>query len=296
MNGKWRTGRVAFIAAVAVLLLSAGAAAVFAAAKTPWIRRALFSRISILAGVVMLFCAVALVGLCGVMWMAGRRRRRPSPQSGVAILEFALVLPFALMLVMIMTQCMFLMTGNMSVHYAAYCGARSAVVAVPMNIFPQEPPNEVYPGDASPKMRMIEDAAVWAVLPVSSSSEELPDGDSAVLQQGLQQLFSRYNKTTPKWARDYLGKKLYYARQYTDVTLAPPAGGGNKYAKDEDLKVTVRHTLYLSVPYADRVFAVLSGGKQLDFGAGDYGIDIVAHCRMPNEGPQDYVDVETWDE
>ncbi len=284
------------ITLIAVGLPAVATMTTLTAARTPWLGRALLSKVSIVTGVVMLFCLVLLAGLCGVIRLASRRRPGPGAQSGVAILELAMVLPFALMLVLVMTQCMFLMTGNLSVHYAAYCAARSAVVAVPMNIFPQEPPNEVLHGSDSPKMRMITDAAVWAVMPVSSSSDKLPGGEDAVLSQGLEQLFNRYDKPTPKWARTHMGKKLAYAQDYTRVTLAPPQDGRAKYSKNEDLKVTVRHTLYMSVPYANRIFAVIGGGEELKFGAGEYGVEIVARCRLPNEGAQDYVDVETWDE
>jgi hypothetical protein len=56
--------------------------------------------------------------------------------------------------------------------------------------------------------------------------------------------------------------------------------------------VAVRHTFYLAVPYAARIFAMFPGGVKLDFGDGEYGTVIPASCVLPNEGVQDYVDIE----
>jgi hypothetical protein len=60
--------------------------------------------------------------------------------------------------------------------------------------------------------------------------------------------------------------------------------------------VKVEHTLYMSVPYANWLFSKLDDdGVELRFGEGEYGMIIRATCYMPNEGQQDYVDVEVFD-
>ena len=83
--------------------------------------------------------AVALLAtICGILVHVGRLVRRArtagarSGQDGVAMIEFALVLPVALILVLFMAQSALLMVGHLCVHYSAYCAARAAIVYVPL--------------------------------------------------------------------------------------------------------------------------------------------------------------------
>ena len=104
-------------------------------------------------------------------------------QDGAAIVEFVMVLPILLMIVLVMVQSSLLMAGNLCVHYSAYCAARGAIVYVPFDSPPTEPPNAVLGSSIDSYKRMrIKQAAVWALaqfhepeaLPALMSEAERP--------------------------------------------------------------------------------------------------------------------------
>ena len=294
--GHRRLSRPAAWAVVAAVAAAAGVAvwALVAQAATsrPWLGPALYDRVFLACAGAAAGCAAALAVLGAALWGVGRaQRRRMDGQQGAAIIEFALALPFALMLTLIMVQSSLLMAGNLCVHYAAFCAARSAAVTVPRPVAPDEGRNVVVEPAASAKLARIRQAAVWAVMPVSAGGANVPEADVETLLAGLEDFFAGYDEPAPLWLRRYVARKMHYADTYTDVELAAPAGRG-AYGPHEDLHVTVRHVLYLPVPYARRIFAALGDGVELPFGAGEWGLAVTAGCRMPNEGAQDYVDVE----
>ena len=122
---------------IAVVPLVAGWAFVVSARGAPyddgWLLRALTSPLAIRCGLVLWASAVLLVVLGSVMWRAGAagRARPQRGQDGAVILEFAMCLPFMLMLVLLLVQSSMLMGGNICVHNAAYLAARSAIVQIP---------------------------------------------------------------------------------------------------------------------------------------------------------------------
>jgi hypothetical protein len=256
-------------------------------------------------------CLALVVVIGAAMWragLAGRLQRRTSARDGndgTAMLEFAMVLPIALFIVLVMMQSTLLMAGNLCVHYAAYCAARTAIVTIPDG--PRQPDGNMPPVPEGPNMldayecsagsggsekaNRIWRAAVWAVVPVSSSSPDVPEANAASLTSGLRRFFSNYNMTTPWWTESLLARKLQYAEDHTAIEISRPAAG-DRYGPGEDVTVRVEHAYYLSVPYAARLFAQFEGGQRLDFGAGEYGLVIRALCTLTNEGVQDYVDQE----
>lgn len=261
-----------------------------------WVGRAVRSRLFITCGIVALVCLVAVMMTVWMLLLAGaRQRRRRGTQEAAAIIEFALALPILLMLVLIMVQSSLLMGGNLAVHYAAFCAARSAVVSVPADLGPFEPPNVVAGPNASGKHRRMKLAAVWAVMPVSCSNRAAPPGQVPTLTEGLSRFFRLYGLRPPGWLGDYLGRKMRYAEDYTFLELAPPDSGG-EYREDEDLHVSVTHTFYMSVPYANRLFTLLDrdDGVTLGFAQGEYGMIIRAGCTLTNEGVRDFVDTESF--
>jgi len=284
------------------LLAAAGAWMAMSAGRTwdrSWLVSAVTARGFLIHAAIVLAGAAAVVVLLVALAKAARRRaRRPAGESGVAILEFALVLPWVLFLVLMMAQSALLMVGHMSVSYAAFCAARSAVVYVPANREAEsnEPPNELDDDpDYSTKMAAIKEAAVWALLPVSSGHRALPSGDYGTVADGLEGLFAQYQMDAPRWMIDLVGRKIGYARDYTTITLEPPENG-LEYDQAEDLHVLVQHTFYLSIPYASAVYARLApAGVELSFGTQDYhqwGMEISASCRLTNEGVRDTVEMD----
>ena len=262
-----------------------------------WLLAALTSRLSICCGLVLAASALALAAMLAVLWSAGaaQRARRTRSQDGAAILEFALALPIALMLVLIMIQASLLMGGNLCVHYSAYCATRSAIVQIPRYAGPDEPTNVMDSPEWSGKYLKIRSAAIWALLPISRGSIDLAEADDSGLIDGLRDLFGSYGSQPPAWVDERLARKLTYAERYTEMEVAPPAEPrslGDPYGEDEDIRVQVRHTFYLSVPYAGRIFAALDGDDGVELGDGEYGTVISASCRLTNEGVHDTIEEE----
>ncbi len=244
-------------------------------------------------------CA-AMAWLVGALWRLGAAHRRATrdAQGGTAIIEFALVLPILLTISLVMLQSSLLVGGNLCVGYASFCAARSAIVQAPADYgdVSGEGPNVMREGIASLKRDRIHRAAVWAVMPVSYGGERFSEDPPVDLAERLTRISVDTGSPVPGWLDDRLGRKWSYAREFTTVDVSPPAEPP-AYGEHEDLVVTVEHVYYLSVPYANRLLARLdSDGTQIDAGDGGWGMRIRATCRLPNEGPQDYVDVETFDE
>jgi len=300
--GRWRLG-VAFCAA-----LAAGAALVCWPLVVPvgprshWLLQAAASRMFITCAAVLVVCAALFVAVASMLWRAGRPHRTAQRgQQGVAIIEFALALPFLLLLGLLMTQASLLMVGNVSVHYAAFCATRAAIVVIPQDYGGAEPQNYILDSqDATSKKYRVKLSAVTALLPVSCDSEEVmaagEGGDAYV--QGVTRFLSLHSVAQPGWADERLSRKMAYAAGQTEVTVNPPQPRNDDkngfFQENEDVRVTVRHTFYLSVPTAARIFGLLPGGVQLGFGQNEYGMDIIASYTLPNEGVQDYVDIETF--
>ena len=265
-----------------------------------WLSSALTDRAFLTYALVALISCAGVVWLGGMMWRAGaaHRGRKREGQEGAIALEFTMVLPIGLMLALVMAQSSLLMVGNICVNYASYCAARAAIVAVPedLDLTSGEPPNYVVLDDpqSSMKLRRIHTAAVWAVLPVSCGNLEIGEAEASELKSGLSAFLSQHDGETPGWVDNALGRKLQYARDYTVVTLLPPYKDRDYYQPNEDLKVRVTHTFYMSVPYASRLFAALSGddGVALDIGPGEYGMKMHTRCRLVNEGIPDWIPPE----
>ena len=310
-------GVVMLLIALAMILVGTGPKAIEGLSSGHWMAAALTSRLSIACIIIVCVCAVLLAATFGMLWRAGARgrsRRRESGQQGNAAIEFALALPFAMMLVLVMAQSSLLMGGNLCVHYGAYCAVRSAIVQVPSVGDASEPPNVVSDPAFSGKMARIKQAAVWAVMPVSCGDSEISPSQSVgvtELQSALATFFSQYGQQPPSWIADRLTRKFTYADEYTTVDMDGPIhppkyrpyGRADRLQyqlqqadfSPEDLTVRVHHTLYLSVPYAAAIFAKASAaGVPLDFGHNEYGMKIDVASTLTNEGAQDYVDVESF--
>jgi hypothetical protein len=237
-------------------------------------------------------CVMALAVLAGVLVRAGAPpRRRLGAQDGTAIIEFALVLPIALMIALMMLQSSLLMGGYLCVNYASFAAARAASVQVPRDLEDEEANvvADLSDPELSEKMWHIHMAAVWATMPAADGAF---DGDSpygAVLQEGLADFLSRHGRSA-NWTSTLIGKKLAYAQQNTWVSLQPPING-DSFGEHEDLHVTVKHNLYLSIPYANWILAKLDSAG-VDFGEGRYAVTVEIPCTLTNEGKQDYIDVE----
>ncbi len=280
------------ICALGMVLLGGG----YVVLRGPVVRGMFSGKIFWMCATVLIVGAAVLAVLGTVLWQAGaagRRQRRHNGEQGAAILEFAMVLPIALMMVLMMVQASLLWGGNLCVQYASYTAARSAIVTIPLSLSVTEPSN-VVEGDVytSAKIRRIHQAAAWTIMPVACSDKQAPEGDVGDFQQGIKQFFAGYGQNAPGWVNNELGRRYQYALDQTEVELAPPADG-NGYARNEDVRVTVRHTFYLAVPYASYIFAHMDkDGVTLPFGVKEYGTKMEAACSLTNEGETDFIDIE----
>jgi len=298
-----RSHRGGWIKGLAAALVAAGAvAAAYAAVwlagpPAAWLFRAITSPLFVYCGALLAACGVLFAVLAGVLWQAGRPYRgRRRAEEGNVLIEFALVLPFLLLLSLLMAQTSLVMVGNVCVHYSAFCAARAAIVTVPKDYGAGEPRNLLRDfSDETSKLHKMRMAAAWALSGVSCGSEEITASQDA-LADGIGRFFSVQGIEPPAWADQGLARRFTYAMDHTEVTVAPPEvdedDDDEYFDEHEDLHVTVRHTLYLAVPTAAKLFAMFPGGVELDFGDGEYGTVVTASCTLPNEGVQDYVDIE----
>lgn len=229
-------------------------------------------------------CVVLLAGL--VAWLLRHGiRRRLAPEAGTAIIEFALLLPIVLFIGLVLIQSSLLMGGFVSVNYASYAAARSAIVMVPANTL-AEPRNIVSdtigPG-GSAKVDRVWQAALWPLLPTGDGGYHATGSGSSTLTDGLDTMLGAYGRQLPAWASDRLSRKLAYVRDHTQVELAPPLQG-DVYGDNEDLRVEVRHDLFLSIPYAAMFFAEIDSSRGVSMGSGKYAVTVTVNCRLPNEG------------
>jgi len=270
-----------------------------------WLAQAATSRLFLSCAALLVVCAAGLAVIAAVLWRVGRPYRTAGRgEQGVAILEFAMAFPFLLWLSLLMAQASLVMVGNVCVHYAAFCATRTAIVVIPQDYGQAEPRNLILAGDdMTAKKYRVKLSAVTALAPVSCDSDEImpagADGDAYV--NGVTRFLSLQDLDKPTWADERLSRKLAYAADHTEVTIDPPRPREAGDVKDgyfqdnEDVRVTVRHTFYLSVPTAAKFFRyVVPGGVDLEFGDGEYGTVMTASYAMPNEGVQDYVDIETF--
>jgi hypothetical protein len=284
---------VPMIVVIAVALFWSGGAS----SASEWLPRALASSGVVKYAAITMALTATLFVVCYVIVRIGARARtRDRSQDGGAIVEFAMVLPIAVGLVLLLAQSSFLMVGHLCVQYSAYCAARAAIVAIPDDLaqYGGEAQNYVDPDpNNSIKQGRILRAAVWAVMPVSCGIAEQSEASKPELVNGIGDFFTSYGEPTPRWVETKLQRKWQYAMDHTFVELAPPIAG-DVYGEAEDIQVSVAHTFYLSVPIARTIFAALDDGVELDIGNGEYGLRMQATCTLTNEGVQDYVDEETF--
>ena len=226
-----------------------------------------------------------------------RLRRALRAESGVATVEFCMVLPILMFLILLLVQSTLLMVGNQYVHYAAFAATRSAIVYIPQDYsLNGEPCNEIIPEEGFPKFDAIRASAYLAVAPVcgrlEDSSEELRAEQYA---DGLRDYFTHYGRDVPRWVDTLAADRLRYAAENTEVTILltdvvddsvefdDTALLTHTFGPREPITVLVEHKLNLSVPYVRALFA----DGDLD-GGGRYAL-VTAQYTLTNEGVNPYL-------
>ncbi len=216
------------------------------------------------------------------------------PESGTATIEFCMVLPIVLFLVLILLQSTLLMVGNQYVHYSAFAATRSAIVYISQDYsdLGEEGRNAIMPVKGRTKFDAIRSAAYLAVAPVCGKrTDSNEDVDPEAYLAGLESYFSDYGQDTPRWVETLAAERLHYAADNTDVYIVEVddndgavefydiGSEGHVFGPRDPITVRVEHRFNLSVPYVGALFA---DGEHTD-GRGRYAL-VTAHYTLTNEG------------
>lgn len=191
------------------------------------------------------------------------------------------------------------------------------------NVVADDPTSPIDPSTKSAKLLHVRQAAVLTLTPVSAGKPGAGGAGNALVDSqtviaGIERYYNQSGQRTPGWVNNMLRAKLQYASEFTEVWLDAPQGPpaatseipvyvfdlqrvftknndgqlylsgqpGRVFGKSEDIRVHVRHRLYLSVPYACRLF-----GEALPNGV-DYAASVQAAYSLTNQGTVDQMDEE----
>ncbi|MEM1445724.1 MAG: TadE family protein [Planctomycetota bacterium] len=266
--------------------------------------------------------AMALLGLGIALllwrWWVGVARavrrpvlRRVTGDEGTATIEFALVFPVLLVMILALIQTTFAFTGVLFVNYAAFAAARTAIVEVPRDLGAPEGVNEVV-GVNSQKRENIRSAAAFALMPVSGPGNGAGLGSGDTVGDAVDAIYTAEGLDAPRWSQSLVDRRLAYALEHTDVELralgeVPPqpdvffeqsigiagtefgyvvspnatSGARFRYGPRDPIQVVVRHRFHLSVPFVGRLFG--NGTHSVDGAATPYRV-IESDFMLTNEG------------
>jgi len=232
-----------------------------------------------------------LVVLTTVAWRLtlalARARVKPSRDragdSGTAVIEFAMLFPILMMVMLIIVQLSLLMQGNLIVNYATYAAVRSAVVQIPQDVdMFGEARNELDDDPDAPKMSRIRRAAVLALTPVSG---HLPSsGDSRDIQRDLRSVYAGMGQDARAGLNVAFSEKFAYADERTRIMDVGRRQDDGTFDPHQEVRVVLQHDLELGVPFARAIFA--DGTFQDSVGRTHYYTTVEAHYRLTNEGPR----------
>lgn len=229
----------------------------------------------------------ALILMAGVLlrffWLLTAGRPRPHArrlgEEAATALEFTLVFPLFLMIILIIWQLLLLVNATQVVSYAAFSATRSAIVVVPMSVA-GEGRNRLLGPEGSEKMRLIRRTAIVACTPISPPIGEWVRG-VGILTGGLSVLGNLGGLAGAAGLNGpRVAKKAVYANQFTEVEVSGPTRDG-AFMEDAPLTVTVTHKFFLNVPYANRLF------RDSVFGFGASQRTLTAQYTLANEGAEE---------
>lgn len=184
-------------------------------------------------------------------------------EAAATTMEFTLVFPIFMIIVLIMLQLLLLFNAAQVVSYAAFSAARSAIVVIPMQQG-SEGPNQLSAEETSDSKRtIIRQAAAAACISISpaytdwlksagvfgvvgSFSGSLYGIGEGFVWAGLAQSVG-----LPNPAR--LAQKAMYSGEFTTVELRGDTQG--RFSENAPVTVTVRHKFFLNVPFVGVIFS-----------------------------------------
>ena len=265
---------------------------------------ALLSRQAVACAVIALLCAVMLPLLMRAAWRMGRQRKVDRPTlirnaDGTATLEFVLILPIILFLVLTLAQTTLLMGANVFTHYAAFAATRSAIVYIPSDQGYPEIPNTIVLDDESPKYSAIRRAAIFALVPVAGRLRVRDTVDADSFTTAMSQYYSLYGRQPPAWIDNQLGDRLRYADANTRIAMVETilrddrivpremAEGSLIVVRPRDpITIRVEHQQNLAVPYIGMIFA---DGRLDEARGGNRYSTVAAQYTLTNEGIVDWI-------
>lgn len=265
---------------------------------------ALLSRRALVFVVIALLCVVAIPALMRAMWRLGRAReaRRTTlirNADGTATLEFVLILPILLFLVLTLAQTTLLMGANVFIHYAAFAATRSAIVYIPSDQNYLEPPNAIMLDDESPKYTAIRRAAVFSLVPIAGRLRTRDVVDADAFTTAVSQYYTLYGRQVPSWVDQLLADRLRYADANTRVALIEIRSQGDQIVTYEmaagslatvgprdPITVRVVHQQNLAMPYIGMIF---EDGRLDDAHGGNRYSTVAAQYTLTNEGIVDWL-------
>jgi hypothetical protein len=207
------------------------------------------------------FAAAALLGMLWRMtqpqtWAWGQ----PLGEEAASAIEFTLVFPIFLALVLVIWQLLLLVQAAQVMSYAALVAVRSAIVDAP------QPPQHQWNRNAVDTVRdKHERAYAAAVTACALISPPLAAWQQPGGTQPLTNPISSLGDTTRAAAMAAVAataqfngalqtEKAHYAAAFTTVEITGPRDGV-RFAVDASLTVTVTHKFFLRVPYANHLFS-----------------------------------------
>jgi Flp pilus assembly protein TadG len=232
---------------------------------------------------------LALYGrrLMSVMAQArmGQARLQPesavSDQGGASAVEMVMLLPLLLALLLTILQVALIVQAKFVVNYAAFCAARSAIVAIPSKVQGAggvEERNRLnLHSNSSPKMGMIHRAAALpcvAISPVWSTGILLATlaplkPEVAVQMEELALLFPASREDTN--ISQQLVARAHYAFDPANTRVEIFGEGGDQsgsFGEQALVRVRVTFRYYLTVPFANRLFGTSYYGIKILNGFG----------------------------
>lgn len=200
---------------------------------------------------------------------------RNNSEAGASALEFLLVLPLMLALLLVILQLALVIQAKIIVNYAAFCAVRSAIVVIPARVGSRtgntlsERRNVIYSNspERSTKMEVIRRAAAFPCLAISPemslnlAASTGTFGD-AYLDESL--LTAKLAIFSPN--RDYVKQTVLrwgyaFDRQNTRIEVLNISGNRSSEFKDHGhVTVKVTHRYFLTVPFANRLFGTAYRG------------------------------------
>jgi len=257
-----------------------------AAEPAGWLWQALTSPLSLFCAALLVLGVVGLLLSGRVLYRIGRQQRRAAAtdESGMATLEFALVLPVLLFFVLMLMQTTLVMGGNIFVHYAAYAATREAIVQIPTgegDLFNRY-------DEGGEKHEAIRQDAYLALIPVAGR-ESSGDSRGENYAEAFRAFYAGYGVEAPRWVDTMLADRYRYAADHTEVTVHKtivhsetevefqPITGSYTFGYRDPVTVSVTHEFNLSIPLARAIF---QDGRDGRFAY----TQVTAHYTLTNEG------------